>query len=71
MIGRADKGLLITTGSFSRDARAEAQRDGATPIDLLDGHELVQKLKELSIGVEVKKQVVERVEIKKEYFSDL
>lgn len=71
MVGRADKGLLITTGSFSRDARAEAQRDGATPIDLLDGHELVQKLKELSIGVEVKKQVVERVEIKKEYFSDL
>ena len=71
MVGRADKGLLITTSSFSRDARAEAQRDGATPIDLLDGHELVQKLKELSIGVEVKKQVVERVEIKKEYFSDL
>jgi len=71
MVGRADKGLLITTGSFSRDARAEAQRDGATPIDLLDGHELVQKLRELSIGVEVKKQVVERVEIKKEYFSDL
>ncbi len=71
MVGRADKGLLITTGSFSRDARTEAQRDGATPIDLLDGHELAQKLKELRIGVEVKSRIVEEIEIKTNYFSDL
>jgi len=41
MMGRADKGILITTGSFTRDARSEAQRDGATPIDLIDGDDLV------------------------------
>jgi restriction system protein len=40
MIGRADKGLIICTGTFSRDARAEAIRDGAPAIDLVDGQEL-------------------------------
>lgn len=40
MVGRADKGLFITTGTFSRDALREATRDGAPPIDLLDGDQL-------------------------------
>jgi len=71
MDGRADKGLLITTGRFSRDARAEAQRDGAMPIDLIDGEELVQKLKELEIGVEVKQKVVEEIKVQKEYFASI
>ena len=71
MVGRADKGLLITTGSFSREARREAQRDGAPPIDLLDGRELVQKLKELEMGVYVKRRTIEEVDIRSEYFSDL
>ena len=34
MIGRADRGLVLTTGSFSREAKIEATRDGAPPIDL-------------------------------------
>jgi len=63
MVGRADKGLLITTGTFSRDARREAQRDGAPPIDLIDGEALAEKLKELGIGVTVSKKVVEEVVI--------
>jgi len=63
--------LLITTGRFSRDARAEAQRDGAMPIDLIDGEELVQKLKELEIGVEVKQKVVEEIKVQKEYFASI
>ena len=71
MDGRADKGLLITTGRFSRDARAEAQRDGAMPIDLIDGEELVQKLKELGIGVEVKQKVVEEITVQKDYFASI
>ena len=54
MVGRADKGLLITTGSFTKDAKQEAQRDGAPPIDLIDGEALAQKIKELRIGVEVR-----------------
>jgi integrase len=41
MIGRADRGVVITTGTFSRDARAEATRDGAPPIDLVDGEQLL------------------------------
>jgi restriction system protein len=71
MVGRADKGLLITTGTFTRDARLEAQRDGATPIDLIDGEELVEKLKQLGIGVEVKQRIVEDVFIQKDFFQSL
>lgn len=70
-VGRADKGLIITTGAFTRDARSEAQRDGATPIDLIDGEDLVEKLKQLGIGVEVKEKVVEEVIIQKDYFEKL
>ncbi len=51
MVGRADKGLFITTGTFSRDAIKEATRDGAPPIDLVDGDLLADKLKELKLGV--------------------
>lgn len=43
MVGRADKGLIITTGSFTRDADREATRDGAPPIDLIDGEQLMDK----------------------------
>ena len=71
MVGRADKGLLITTGTFTKDAKAEAQRDGAPPIDLIDGESLAQKLKELKIGVEVKTRIVEDVIIDKEFFMGL
>ena len=71
MVGRADEGLLITTGTFTRDARAEAQRDGAPPLDLIDGEELVQKLKDLRLGIEVTPQVSEQVEVKKEWFNSL
>jgi restriction system protein len=67
--GRADKGLLITTGSFTRDARAEAQRDGALAIDLMDGNELAQKLKELGLGVGV--EMVEEVTIDAEWFQKI
>jgi restriction system protein len=71
MVGRADKGLLITTGSFTRDARIEAQRDGAPPIDLVDGDELVEKLKELRIGIEVRQKVIEEIAIREDYFQTL
>ncbi len=65
--GRADKGLLISTGSFTRDARAEAQRDGALAIDIMDGNELAQKLKDLGLGVKVK--MVEEVTINEDWFK--
>lgn len=71
MVGRADKGLLITTGTFTREARKEAQRDGAPPLDLIDGDDLVEKLKELSMGVEIKQKVIEEVTVDKSYFENL
>lgn len=69
MMGRTDKGLIITTGTFSPDARREATRDGAPPIDLIDGVSLCEKLKELSLGVETK--LVEEVSIKPAWFEQL
>lgn len=51
MQGRADKGLFITTGKFSTPAIEEANRPGTTPIDLVDGDELVDKLRELQLGI--------------------
>lgn len=67
MVGRADKGLIITTGSFTRDAGLEATRDGAPPIDLIDGEQLIEKLKVLRLGVMTKQ--VEVVEVNTEWFA--
>lgn len=69
MQGRADKGLVITTGTFTREAIKEATRDGAPPIDLIDGELLCEKLKELKLGIETK--FTETVEVKKEWFDNL
>lgn len=71
MVGRADKGLFITTGTFTKDARTEAQRDGAPPIDLIDGETLVAKLKELRLGVRVTTKMIEQVEIDQAFFDGL
>lgn len=69
MVGRADKGLIITTGTFTREAKKEAQRDGAPPIDLMDGNDLAEKLKELQLGIDI--ELVEKVSIKKDWFKTL
>lgn len=71
MVGRADKGLLITTGAFTKDAIKEASRDGAPAIDLVDGDQLVEKLKQLALGVDTKKIEVEQVSIDHRWFSSL
>jgi restriction system protein len=69
LMGRADKGLFITTGTFTREATREAQRDGASPIDLIDGTQLMDIMKDLELGV--KKYQVERVEIRKDWFQSI
>ena len=51
MIGRADKGIIFTTGRFSEDAKREASREGAPAIELLDGEKLVELLERYQIGV--------------------
>lgn len=63
MAGRGDKGLLITTGSFTSAARKEARRDGAPPIDLIDGAQLCELLKKHRRGVRVNERVVEDIEV--------
>ncbi|MDZ7692110.1 MAG: restriction endonuclease [Balneolaceae bacterium] len=69
MMGRGDKGLIITTGTFSSEAKKEAARDGATPIDLIDGYDLVEKLKELELGIEV--EMVEKITINEEWYKNI
>ena len=69
MIGRADRGLVITTGTFSRDAKLEATRDGAPPVDLVDGEQLLDKLKELRLGVTVK--MIEQVSVLPDFFNEI
>ena len=69
MQGRGDKGLFVTTGTFTRDAMREATRDGATPIDLMDGDQLADKLKELRLGI--KTEMVESVDIDIDWFKNI
>jgi restriction system protein len=51
MMGRADKGIIITTGSFTAEARKEAVRDGVPPIELVDGEKLILMLEQLELGL--------------------
>lgn len=67
--GRADRGLFVTTSTFSRDAIKEASRDGTTPIDLLNGQQLVDKLKELKLGVKI--EIVENVIIDESWYNTI
>jgi restriction system protein len=69
MVGRADKGLFITTGTFTPAAVKEATRDGAPPIDLVDGDELAEKLKEFELGL--KRELVEKVIVDEKWFEGI
>lgn len=69
MVGRADKGLYITTGTFTRDAVRESTRDGAPPLDLIDGDQLADKLKELGLGVET--VLVEQVRVDENWYRSI
>jgi restriction system protein len=53
--GRADKGMILTTGSFTTEARREAVRDGAPQIELVDGEKLVELFEQLELGVKPRK----------------
>lgn len=70
MGGRGGSGLFITTGTFTKKAREEASRDGAQPIDLIDGDELCILLKEYGLGVQAEeKEDEEYVTVDKEFFE--
>jgi len=67
LAGRADRGIFVTTSSFTPAAMSEASRDGVTPIDLVDGERLVNLLKQFRLGVKV--EMVESVLIDKDWFK--
>jgi restriction system protein len=69
MVGRSDKGLFITTGLFTSDAKREATRDGAPAIDLIDGDLLCDLLKQLKLGVQI--EMVEKTVIQPTWFDSL
>ena len=71
MMGRADKGLFLTTGTFTRDARKEAQRDGAPPLDLIDGDDLVVMLKEKRLGIDVRERITEEITVHPDWFQKI
>jgi len=51
MAGRADKGIMMTTGTFTVEAKKEARRDGAAPIELVAGEDLVKLFEDLELGL--------------------
>lgn len=67
MTARAEKGLIITTGTFTKEAKKEATRD-ATSIDLVDGELLVDKMKELNLGVKIRTEEI--VDVDQEWFKN-
>ncbi len=69
MMGRADKGLILTTSTFTKEAMKEAKRDGAAAIDLVDGEQLAEMLKTLSLGVTTRQ--VEDVTVDPDWFAAL
>ena len=69
MAGRGDKGLLLTTGTFTSDATRETTRDGAPPVDLIDGARLCELLKRYAVGV--KTEMVEQVTVDRAFFKDV
>lgn len=70
MAGRGEKGLLITTGSFTRDAQAEASRDGAPPVELIDGDRLCDLFREYGLGVDVRQRIEEDITVNPAFFNE-
>ena len=69
MQGRTDKGIFVTSGRFTGEARKESSRDGVPEIDLVDGEALSLLLKDLKMGVET--EMIERVSIKRSFFAGI
>lgn len=67
MQGRTDKGIFVTSGRFTREAKTEASRDGVPTIDLVDGEALAKLLKDLKMGVDT--EMIERVTVQQQFFS--
>lgn len=66
MMGRADKGIIMTTGTFTKDARSEAIRDGVPPIELVNGENLLDMFEQLELGL----TPVTAYEVDDEFFDE-
>jgi len=66
MMGRADKGIIITTGTFTLDAKKEARRDGVPPIELVAGEDLIHLFEDLQLGLLPRKTF----EIDRKFFDE-
>ncbi|MFY9661528.1 MAG: restriction endonuclease [Terriglobales bacterium] len=66
MSGRADKGIIISTGTYTAEARREASRDGAPPVELINGEKLVGMFKHLELGL----KPVKTYEIDDSFFEE-
>lgn len=62
-----EKGVFITTGSFSKAAIEEASTPSKKQIDLINGEEFISKLAEFGLGV----KEVKDYEIDEEYFAKI
>ncbi len=51
MDGRAEKGIFLTTSTFSTNARSEAERPGAVPVELVDGEKLFDMFRKYELGL--------------------
>jgi len=69
MPGNADRGLIITTGHFTSGAKKEAAHEHKAPIELVDGEALIDRLKELELGVST--EMVEQVTVKPDFFANI
>lgn len=66
MMGRADKGIILTTGTFTNDARKEAVRDGVPPIELVDGEKLLDMFEQLELGL----RPIRAYEVEMKFFDE-
>jgi len=71
MSGRGDKGLLVTTGTFTKAAQNEAVRLGAAPVDLVDGNSLCDLLRKFQIGVKTVERIEEDIIIDNDFFNSI
>lgn len=66
MMGRADKGIILTTGTFTFEAKKEARRDGVPPIELVDSETLLEMFEKLELGVLPK----QRFDVDERFFDE-
>ena len=69
MPGNADRGLIVTTGRFTKGAIEEAAHEHKSPIELVDGEDLIDRLKALSLGVST--EMVEEVTVNPDFFANI